>query len=204
MKKNKLVLFDWGGIVEKHAGKNGMYQQFDGFLRELGLLGKTDLGEYSLSSKASIEDIKFVFKDLSHRFNLTITFEEFLNTYYKYYDKVEYFKDVSEFEKSLKDKCFIGILSNLSVLDKSRIDKQLNLSEYDYVFLSFEIGEVKPNKEIYEYVLNNVPFKGSDILFLDDAESNINAALSLGINACLVKGEDLDNIKLCVNKFLDE
>ena len=90
------------------------------------------------------------------------------------------------------------------MLDKSRIDKQLNLSEYDYVFLSFEIGEVKPNKEIYEYVLNNVPFKGCDILFLDDAEPNINAALSLGINACLVKGEDLDNIKLCVNKFLDE
>ena len=90
------------------------------------------------------------------------------------------------------------------MLDKSRIDKQLNLSEYDYVFLSFEIGEVKPNKKIYEYVLNNVPFKGCDILFLDDAEPNINAALSLGINACLVKGEDLDNIKLCVNKFLDE
>lgn len=204
MKKNKLVLFDWGGIVEKHAGKKGMYQQLDGFLSELGLLGKTDLGEYSLSSRTSIKDIEFVFKDLCSRFNLTITFEEFLNTYYKYYDKVEYFKDVSEFEKSLKDSCFIGILSNLSVLDKSRIDKQLNLSEYDYVFLSFEIGEVKPNKKIYEYVLNNVPFKGCDILFLDDAEPNINAALSLGINACLVKGEDLDNIKLCVNKFLDE
>lgn len=204
MKKNKLVLFDWGGIVEKHAGRNGMYEQFNGFLSELGLLGKTDLKEYSLGKIGSLEKIELVFKELCHRFNLDITFEEFLKTYYKYFDNIDYFKDVSMYEKSLKDKCYIGVLSNISVLDKSRIDKQLNLKEYDYVFLSFEIEEVKPNKEIYEYVLNNVPFKDSDILFLDDVQENINAALSLGINACLVKGEDLDNIKSCVNRFLDE
>lgn len=62
----------------------------------------------------------------------------------------------------------------------------------------------KPNKEIYEYVINYVPFEKENILFLDDAIKNIDAALNIGIKAKQINGYDLDYIKSCVNEFLNE
>lgn len=203
-KKNKLILFDWGGIVENHEGKNGTFAAWIQFLRKIGIQDLNDLGDYSISNKKTLKDMENVYLDLKQRFNLQVSFQEFLSEYRNTLIDVDYFKDVSEYEKSLKDKCFIGVLSNLCIMDKERIDKQLNLDEYDYVFLSYELGMIKPNKEIYEYVINHVPFKKENILFLDDAIENIDMALNVGIKARQVNGYDLDYIKSCVNEFLNE
>lgn len=203
-KKNKLILFDWGGIVENHEGENGTFAAWVHFLRKIGISDLNDLGEYSISDKKNLKDMENVYLDLKQRFNLQVSFQEFLSEYKNTFRDIDYFKDVSEYEKSLKDKCFIGILSNLCIMDKERIDKQLNLDEYDYVFLSYELGMRKPNKEIYKYVINHVPFEKENILFLDDAIKNIDAALDVGIKAKQVNGYDLDYIKSCVNEFLNE
>ena len=203
-KKNKLILFDWGGIVENHEGENGTFAAWVHFLRKIGISDLNDLGEYSISDKKNLKDMENVYLDLKQRFNLQVSFQEFLSEYKNTFRDIDYFKDVSEYEKSLKDKCFIGILSNLCIMDKERIDKQLNLDEYDYVFLSYELGMRKPNKEIYKYVINHVPFEKENILFLDDAIKNIDAALNVGIKAKQVNGYDLDYIKSCVNEFLNE
>ena len=48
------------------------------------------------------------------------------------------------------------------------------------------------------------PFQKENILFLDDAIENIDAALNVGIKAKQVNGYDLDYIKSCVNEFLNE
>lgn len=203
-KKNKLILFDWGGIVENHEGEAGTFVAWVRFLRKVGISDLNDLGEYSISDKKNLKDMENVYLDLKQRFNLQVSFQEFLSEYKNTFRDIDYFKDVSEYEKSLKDKCFIGILSNLCIMDKERIDKQLNLDEYDYVFLSYELGMRKPNKEIYKYVINHVPFEKENILFLDDAIKNIDAALNVGIKAKQVNGYDLDYIKSCVNEFLNE
>ena len=203
-KKNKLILFDWGGIVENHEGENGTFAAWIHFLRKIGIQDLNDLGEYSISDKKTLKDMENVYLDLKQRFNLQVSFQEFLSEYRNTLRDVDYFKDVSEYEKSLKDKCFIGVLSNLCIMDKERIDKQLNLDEYDYVFLSYELGMIKPNNEIYEYVINHVPFEKENILFLDDAIENIDVALNVGIKAKQVNGYDLDYIKSCVNEFLNE
>lgn len=203
-KKNKLILFDWGGIVENHEGENGTFAAWIHFLRKIGIQDLNNLCEYSISDKKNLKDMENVYLDLKQRFDLQVSFQEFLSEYKNSLRNVDYFKDVSEYEKSLKDKCFIGVLSNLCIMDKERIDKQLNLDEYDYVFLSYELGMRKPNKEIYEYVINHVPFEKENILFLDDAIKNIDAALDVGIKAKQVNGYDLDYIKSCVNEFLNE
>lgn len=204
LKKNKLILFDWGGIVENHNGENGTFALWKKFLSNIGLNNLNDLGEYSLSEKKCMNDLEIIYNDLKNKYGLKITFQNFIDEYINTLKDVDYFKDVSEYEKSLKDECFIGILSNLCILDYERIEKQLNLKEYDYVFLSYELGIKKPNREIYKYVINHVPFDKENILFLDDVSKNVESAIAEGIKAKQVNGSDLNYIKSCVNEFLNE
>jgi len=53
-------------------------------------------------------------------------------------------------------------------------------------YYSQEIGLRKPNKEIYEFVLQQQKIKGSESLFLDDKKENLTEPEKLGIQTFLV------------------
>lgn len=115
---------------------------------------------------------------------------------------VKYYKDVVEYAHSLKGRCKIAILSNLMPFDKKRIDDQYNLSKFDFVYLSFEVEMRKPNRDIYEYVLNDLGVKPEQILFIDDDSQNISMAKQCGWNTCQAFGYELNKIKAAVDTFL--
>lgn len=66
--------------------------------------------------------------------------DEFIKIYYEQGLKVKYYSNVVEFAHNLKSKCKVGILSNLMLLDRKRIDSQVMLDKFDYIWLSFEMG----------------------------------------------------------------
>lgn len=118
--------------------------------------------------------------------------------------KVDYYKEVVEYAHSLKDKCKIGILSNLSYLDKERIDRQVNLNMFDYVWLSFDLKCRKPDEIIYEKVEVDLKCENKNILFIDDTLVNIEIAKKRGWNTCHASGYELDKIKESVEAFLNK
>lgn len=219
MKKEntKIVIFDWGGVVERH--KNGEYNCFTARVDVINKLAKNKLDadliiekcnkcDYNNETNKYIseintkQEIQQWFKKQKEIFDLQCNYEEFYNVYQEEFDKVEYYKDVIKFAHSLKDKCKIGILSNLCSFDSPRIDKHYNLSKFDYVWLSFEMNCRKPNEEIYIMVENDCKIKPKNILFIDDAEENINIAKKREWNVCLANGHELDKIKQRVAHFL--
>ena len=68
----------------------------------------------------------------------------------------------------------------------------MNLKMFDYVFLSFEIGLRKPDREIYEYVLKSIQTTPNNVLFIDDYINNIQGAKECGIQTCCAFGYELD------------
>ncbi len=204
--KSKLILFDWGNIVESHQTGYTCHDAFNdtfikcGYNNEKNIFYK--LGKYKISTIKSQEEFKKIYNKIKEDFNLNKSFEEFKSIYKDTFNKIDYYKDVRDFEISLKDKCYIGIFSNLTIFDKERLDKEVNLSLYDYVFLSFEMGLQKPNIDAFKYVENNIPFKGKDILFIDDRLDNIKTAKSLGWNAYQLTGLELEKIKEVCNNFI--
>ena len=207
MKKNKLIIFDWGEIVESHYENFGTSQAFNELFKVLGYKNEDidifkSLHKYKLSSISSMEELEETYNEIKKEFDLEKDFAAFVDNYIKIMDKIYYYKDVVEFEHSLKDKCYIGILSNLVILDEERINKQLNLSMYDYVFLSYKFGLKKPNKDIYEEVMKNIEFKPEEILFIDDSEKNIETAKSMGWNTLIATGKELNKIKEKCYEFL--
>ena len=209
--KRKVVIFDWGGVIESH--RKGEYSIDKAIINLIKHFNSTE-DENTIIKRyynQSVEDITYHiylendrwFEKIKKEFNLKCNSEEFYDYYIKEFDKVEYYKDVVEFTHSLKDKCKIAILSNLGSLDKQRLDKQVDLKQFDYVWLSFELNCRKPKEKIYEIVEKDCKIEPKKILFIDDSEENIEVAKNRGWNTCLATGHELDKIKDSINNFLN-
>jgi putative hydrolase of the HAD superfamily len=86
--------------------------------------------------------------------------------------------------KQLKKKNIkMGILSNTALVMHSAVEKLIDMSYFDYLFLSYEVGMEKPGKAIFEHVTEKIPHPKEEILFIDDRLSNVNAAKNFGIKA---------------------
>ena len=204
--KNKLILFDWGNIVESHHTGFSCHDAWNELFKTCGYKGDEyifhQLSKYKLSTIKTEEEFGKVYEEIKKDFNLNKDFDEFKLLYLKIFDKIDYYKDVADYEISLKDRCYIGILSNLTVFEKERLDKQVGLDNYDYVYLSFEMGLEKPDIKIFERIQNEVPFKPEEILFIDDKLGNITSASKMGWNTLQVTGLELDKIKDKCEEFL--
>jgi len=83
----------------------------------------------------------------------------------------------------------IGCLSNTNVLHwEHQVAQWSILDEFDFRFLSFELGLVKPDAELFEEVSDRLPVGPERVLFLDDNSLNTEAARSSGFPAEHVRG----------------
>jgi glucose-1-phosphatase len=62
------------------------------------------------------------------------------------------------------------------------------LQMFDRAFLSFEIGMVKPDPEIFEHVVAALEIDADRVLFLDDNQLNVDQARASGLRAERVVG----------------
>jgi len=77
----------------------------------------------------------------------------------------------------------VGILSNTEFVIFSVIEDLISLEHFKYKFLSYEIGHMKPDVEIYNYVIENTPIPKEEIFFIDDLKTNVESARNAGIDA---------------------
>ena len=59
---------------------------------------------------------------------------------------------------------------------------------FDAVFLSHEMGLVKPDREAFEHVVSKLGCAAREILFLDDNQINVDGAQEVGLDAHRVAG----------------
>ena len=77
----------------------------------------------------------------------------------------------------------VGILSNTEPVTYSVFENLMNLDHFEHIFLSYEIGHIKPDPQIYHHVIDNVPFQKEELFFIDDLKPNVESAISHGIDA---------------------
>ena len=70
-----------------------------------------------------------------------------------------------------------------SLCKRTGIDKY-----FQYHFLSYQLGEVKPDKRIYQLVIERLNCKPEEIVYLDDNARNVQAGLDAGMRAYQVAG----------------
>ena len=213
---NKIVIFDWCGIVESHDNDENNYHKViisiinslnpnicKSEIIPLWKICLYDENKKIISECNTLEEIQKWFDRVKKAYNLKCDFKTFCEVYKKEFKYVDYYKDVVSLEHETKNKCKIGILSNLTFLDKERINEQLNLTIFDYVWLSCDLGITKPNDKIYDIVENDCNLKPQNILFIDDNEDNILAARKRKWNTCNAFGYEIDKLKHSIKLFLN-
>jgi glucose-1-phosphatase len=85
----------------------------------------------------------------------------------------------------------VGCLSNTNDLHwDAHFSRWPILNELDYRFLSFELGQVKPDREIFEAVADRLSVPAGRVLFLDDNMVNVEGAAAVGFVAVRTQGVD--------------
>jgi len=104
-----------------------------------------------------------------------------------------------ELLKSLGKKYRLFLLSNSNQIHyecyMGRFEKEFGFRMddlFEKLWFSHHLGMVKPDPEIFRYVLNDADLKPEETLFIDDTLVHVEAARALGINAWhLLPEEDI-------------
>lgn len=80
------------------------------------------------------------------------------------------------------------------------LDTAQGLVPDDKIFVSCELGLLKPDTEIYKQVLKKLKAQPEEVVFIDDKLTNIEAAKSIGINGIVF---DKYTIEEDVRKFVN-
>jgi putative hydrolase of the HAD superfamily len=100
-----------------------------------------------------------------------------------------------ELLKSLKSRYRTFLLSNTNAIHLKKFGQMYkdtmgggSLEDcFEKAYYSHLIGLRKPNKEAYEFVLNDQGLKPEETLFIDDTFPNIETAAALGIKTLYIK-----------------
>ncbi len=96
-----------------------------------------------------------------------------------------------ELVTAVRDAAGVGCLSNTNVVQWHTSHEATPVTEaFELRFLSFELGMVKPDREIFEEVAVRLPVPPERVFFLDDNAANVTGAQASGFVARHVRGVD--------------
>lgn len=109
--------------------------------------------------------------------------------YNNWYYNLPLFEGMEQLLKKLKEKNIsLFLLSNISKGFAEKSDEIYILKYFEKCIFSAVCGHVKPNMDMFEYMLRECDIKGEETVFVDDNEKNIDGAVSVGINGYLFDG----------------
>lgn len=183
-----VVLFDLGGVLIEFGGIDAM--------RELaGIDDEAELWRRWLECRwvRSFERGHCSPIDFAHGvvddWQLAITGNEYLDSFNSWVRGP--FAGAAELVAEVASAVTTGCLSNTNELHwEHQFQHNPMLASFSPSFLSYELGLVKPDAEIFEHVVAELGCDPSRVLFLDDNIINVDGARACGLNAHLTQGVD--------------
>jgi HAD superfamily hydrolase (TIGR01509 family) len=91
----------------------------------------------------------------------------------------------------------VGCLSNTNTLHWNDHAARWSIRDaFEFRFLSFEMGLIKPDREMFDRVSELLPVPPHRVLFLDDNTLNVDGAVAAGFRAVRIAGVDEARVAL--------
>ncbi len=169
----KAIIFDWGGVLapaDTEPAARKLSQIFGSNYQKL----KNKIGKYEKENSESKDYTRFITM-MEADFHIPGDEIKRALTEIPAWKGFDLAKELSKNYKT-------AILSDQMHFKTEYIKQNNNLSFFDHVMFSSEIGTMKPYKKTFELALKTIGEKPEDCLFIDDREINIQAAKDLGIH----------------------
>ncbi|OPY11959.1 MAG: Alpha-D-glucose-1-phosphate phosphatase YihX [Syntrophaceae bacterium PtaB.Bin038] len=180
----KAVIFDWGGVLIENPTEGILRYSREvlGIGSGCMLAAYRKLIPYFQEGKISEEEFwKGIRRRTGAKGNLppaSLWLEAFEQAYVPKEDVFAVAREIHECG------CRTGILSNTEMPARPLMDRE-PYRIFDPLVLSWEVGSSKPQKKIFEVLIETLGLPPSDILFVDDVEANVRASRELGLRGHL-------------------
>lgn len=119
------------------------------------------------------------FERVREKYHCQLDFDTFLNHWRQIIGPTK--SGMRELLINLKSQYSLILLSNTDQLHWEYVLETCSeIQFFDKSFLSFELGLLKPEAEIYYYLLEDLSCKAAECIFIDDTKENIDMAASIG------------------------
>lgn len=178
--KGYFIPYTYGNFKEEEWERLGrLFKQEQLFTRA----GNGDLSSDEFLSMLGFDDPAFHMRNyLSHYLTLDPGFIPFAENYYQKYDFVLLSNDVSEW--------------SAFITEYYQLDKYFSLK-----IVSGDVKCRKPERKIYELVLERADKNPSECLFVDNSVKNLDVASELGIHSVLFNRDHVEYSGKIVNSF---
>jgi putative hydrolase of the HAD superfamily len=193
----EIVLFDLGGVLIHWDGANGLREllgeQFSPEAARKFWLESPSVRDFE-SGRSTTEEFS---RKAVEELNLSMSPDEWFRQFFSW-DRGP-FPGSMELLSNLETKCELGCLSNNNELHWGQIRDDWGFGRlFRYQYLSHEIGMIKPDPGIFEYVLRDLGGSPERILYLDDNPECVEAALEFNLPA--VKARGLSEVRKVLSK----
>jgi putative hydrolase of the HAD superfamily len=183
LSKIKAVIFDWGGVLIENPTEGIL--QYSREILGIGtgcmLAAYRKLIPYFQEGKITEEEFwKGVRRRTGAKGGMPVSLwlEAFEHSYVEK-------KDVFAVAHALHGRgCRTGILSNTEKPARPIMQRD-SYRIFDPVVLSWQVGSAKPQRRIFEALIETLRLDPQEILLIDDVEANIAAAEDLGLRGLL-------------------
>ncbi len=101
------------------------------------------------------------------------------------------FPGAVELVRSVPDAVRTGVLSNTNKVHwETQPDNEIMRALFQHNFVSYQIGLMKPDREIYDHVIDELGTEPATILFIDDNQMNVDGARAAGMRSEVAKGPE--------------
>ena len=161
-----VILFDIGGVIVKWKDQwlyNDVAKKFGLSEQILANEGKKELPNLRLGKSSESEMWKRIGKKINSK-ELSNVKDSLIHDIFK--TRISVDDSIFVIIKQLQKKNIkIGILSNTALVTHSIVEELIDMSYFDYQFLSYRIDREKPDERIFEYVTDQIPYSKDEILF---------------------------------------
>lgn len=95
-----------------------------------------------------------------------------------------------ELVREVRSRVPVAVLSNTNALHWEQVGSWELTGLFDSAFLSFELGMIKPDRDVFEHVAGAIGHPPGRVLFLDDNLLNVEQAEAVGFRAARAAGVD--------------
>jgi HAD superfamily hydrolase (TIGR01509 family) len=191
----KYIVFDFGGVIMNFGHDAGEGKKTTGIPGDLSRIFNISLDkaeeiwrEHKVSLIKGLESPRNFIDKINAHLGLSVDPEIAI----KYWEEGYALKreninwELVELIKQLKSSYKILLLSDAINLNRGKDKWIIELDDlFDQIYRSYETHTQKPDEKAYLNMLEKIPANGSECLFIDDVQANVDGGNSVGIKSLL-------------------